>query len=113
MLRLLSAGLGFVAITALACACSDAPHPPPEVVGAPAESSQSARPETCAPEGAARECSVTLPSHDGVPHCAKGIQVCEAGAWGACKLPSSAPDAGAGADASEPSAIPVEGDSTS
>jgi hypothetical protein len=41
-------------------------------------------PEPCAPEGAVRECHVTLGVHDGILSCFQGTQTCSGGVWGSC-----------------------------
>src|SRR5262245_45525551 len=74
-----------IAATASACGTEDEKHrsPPPSHASTTtgAGGSGGSDPGTPCPEGATRDCHVTLGEHNGVLSCFDGVQTCDGGVW--------------------------------
>ena len=74
----------------IACSGADDGHPAgpgddPGVQSEQASNSSSAQSDPCT-DFAKRDCVIDLGVSNGVHNCAKGVQICEKGAWTACAV---------------------------
>jgi hypothetical protein len=100
--------LAYLAVM-MTCACSGSAHPETTLSSGSSDTEQtSAAPIEGCEIGSLRECTIQLPSHAGVTHCARGIEECTEMGWTACHAPSS--DAGS-PDAPSPTPFVPESDS--